>query len=99
MRARINRLSDIILNSVIFGIGIASVLMIIFIVNNLSVTHESKQEVKRGQVYSQFNSCAIAQRSYRGSAALTNKEVDYCWDTAEKAAEFKVERYYGRNIE
>ena len=99
MRARLNRLSDILLNSVIFGIGIASVLMIIFIVNNLSVTHQSREEVKRGQVYSRFNSCAIAQRSHRGSAALTNKEVDYCWNVAEKAAGFKVERYYGKDIE
>ena len=95
---RINRLTDIILNVTIFSIGILSVLTAVFIFNNLAISGQSRDETLRAQTYTRFNSCAIAQRSYRGAAALNRDEVDHCWDVAEKATGHKVERYYGKDV-
>ena len=98
INTRINRITDIILNITIFSIGIISVLTAVFILNNLTITGQSRNEGLEAQTYTRFNSCAIAQRSYRGSAALNRAEIDYCWGVAEKATGYKVHRYYGKEI-
>jgi hypothetical protein len=98
MRTQINRVSDMILNATIFSIGIISIIITIFVFNSLNFANMSKDEVDEAQTYTRFNSCAIAQRSYKGAAALNKAELDYCWDLAEKATHFKVERYYGKEI-
>lgn len=95
---RINKLADIILNVTIFSIGILSVLTAVFIFNNLAISGQSRDETLEAQTYTRFNSCAIAQRSYRGAASLNRAEVENCWDIAEKATGHKVERYYGKDI-
>lgn len=98
MRTRLNKLSDVILNATIFSIGIISVIITIFVFNSLNVANLSKDEVSEAQTYTRFNSCAIAQRSHSGSAALTKAELTCCWDLAEQATNYKVERYYGKGI-
>ena len=95
---RINRLTDIILNVTIFSIGLLSVLITVFIINNLTISGQSRDETLRAQTYTRFNSCAIAQRSYRGAAALNRAEIDHCWNVAENATGHKVERYYGKEV-
>ena len=95
---RINKITDIILNVTIFSIGILSILITVFIINNFTLSGQSRDEVVEAQTYTRFNSCAIAQRSYRGAAALNRAEVDYCWNLAEKATGHKVDRYYGREV-
>ena len=95
---RINKVADIILNATIFSIGVISVLTAVFIINNLVISGQSRDETLEAQTYTRFNSCAIAQRSYRGAPALNHAEVDYCWKLAEKATGYKVERYYGREV-
>ena len=95
---RINKVTDIILNITIFSIGLLSILITVFIINNLTISGQSKDETVKAQTYTRFNSCAIAQRSYRGAASLNRAEIDYCWNIAEKATGHKVERYYGKDV-
>lgn len=98
MNTRINKATDLILNVTIFSIGIISVLIAFFVISNLDATTKSRKEVDEVQTYTRFNSCAIAQRSYKGAAALTRNEVDNCWNVAEKATGYKVDRYYGEEV-
>ncbi len=90
--------SNALLNIVITGIVVALFVIGAVVIYNTALTSGNGDRGRQSQTYTRFNSCAIAQRSYKGSATISRAELEYCWDRAEADTGVKVTRYYGEQI-
>lgn len=98
MLKAISKYSDNIISVVIATIVILTLAVGIAVVYNTAVTADTQAKTRETQVYTRFNSCAIAQRSYKGTAVITRQDLEYCWDRAEREVGYKVTRYYGESL-
>lgn len=95
---KLSKYSDKILNWAIGLIVFATFAIGAVVLYNVGITSANSDATRESQTYTRFNSCAIAQRSYKGAATLSRQDLDYCWDRAEADTGYQVTRYYGQSI-